>query len=154
MNNIDLYNKLGLNRFFQGFSIIYNDLEIQLESRPEIIQQIDNICLTHNFIPLKEEWKELNLRETEDFFQSSLRFNIGFKNHENMSKEKAQSSYLELTNSLNLKKCRFFTNWYNNPWTNNNQSTGINTISEATLDLAIIIVDADKLLFHFISFED
>lgn len=154
MEEVDLYKDLQLDRFFQGLAKIYSGLNINIKSNPDVLRSIDNICLSHGFIALNEEWKELTTKEAEDFFISSLRFNIGFTNHENMPEEKAKNLYHDLTKSFNLEGCKVFTNWYNNPWTNNEDPTGINTISDATLDLALVIVDENKLLFYFISFED
>jgi len=151
----ELHKDLNLNIFFDGFTNVYKNLNINIESFTEATSFIDKICLSHNFIGLKEEWKELSFEEAESFFISSLRFNIGFTKHENMSKEKARDFYIKLTENFNLQKCSFFSNWYNNPWIEGcDNSIGINTISDSTLDLALFIIDENKILFHFISFED
>ena len=154
MKYIDLQNKLKFSPFFPGIIKVYFDLKINLKSNSDIVGFIDEICLSHGFLPLNEEWKELSSNEAEDFFISSLRFDIGFQYHERMPEERAKKFYQELLDGFNLEDCKTFTNWYNNPWINNYESLGINTISDATIDLALVTVAVDKLLFYFISFED
>ena len=88
MNKVDLYQDLQLNQYFDGGAILYQSMVINLKSKTEVIQILDNICLSHNFRTLNEDWEEISIASFESLLHKALHYNIGFLNHEIMPIEK------------------------------------------------------------------
>ena len=154
MQEENLYLALQLHNYFDGGASLYRNLKVDLNSKSEIRAQLDSICLSKNFIPLQETWKEISMDAFKNLLQKALHFNIGFLNDENMSFEESTFFYQQLTNHFEIDECLFFTNWHNDPWNSKNTSIAANTVSDATLDLVLSVIHHQKLLFFYVLFED
>jgi hypothetical protein len=155
MNNdkIDFYKNLLLDRFFWGGALSITT-KIDLSSEEDVINTLDQVCKNENLTPLGSDWNEINYDEFKLLLNSAFQFNLGFSGHRVMSIEEAQSYFETLTNDFDISTSKYFTNCFNHSWDGENKGHTGNSISENTLDLAVSIVNCNKLLFVYFLFED
>ena len=150
---LNLYKDLKLDTFYWGGAVSIIK-QIDLNSKVNIISSLDQACKGEELNPLIDGWNEINYNQFKELLTSALQFNLGFLNHEVMPIEKATHFFKVLTTNYDHEKCRCFTNAFDNPWTTENGSFSYNSVSKYTLDLALTLVNEDKLLLIYFFFED
>lgn len=152
-HKIDFYKNLLLDRYFWGGALGITT-KIDLNSKKDVINTLDQVCKNEKLTPLGSDWNEINYVEFKLLLNSALQFNLGFSGHRVMSIEEAQGYFETLTNDFDIKTSKYFTNCFNHFWDGEDKGYTGNSISEKTLDLAVSIVNCNKLLFVYFLFED
>jgi hypothetical protein len=155
MNNlkIDLYKELQLDNYYWGGALKIIT-KVDINSKADIINALDQVCKNEKLSPLGEDWNEINYDEFKLLLNSALQFNLGFSGHRVMSIEEAHTYFETLTNDFDINASKYFTNCFNHFWDDEDKGYTGNSISENTLDLAVSMVNYNKLLFVYFLFED
>lgn len=147
MEKIDLYTELNLNKYYWGGALLYRCVDF------DEANFLDQICTDEEFIPLGNNWNEINYKQFDEMLHSALQFDLGFTKHEIMDKQKADFYFNILLKDFDAQNVKCFSNWYNNPWKNLNGGA-FNSISINTMDLVFSIVNKNQVLFVYFLFED
>lgn len=153
MTKTDLYNSLGMDEYFYGDSFELNISAQDTTTTIQIFELLDKICLAENRTPIHESWRELHYDECSNLLKHAFHYDLAYENSERMLNEEATAYQAELMGRMNKTDSRFFTNWDNNPW-NGKSSSGWSSITENTYDMAIILMDEEKLIFTYFISED
>lgn len=153
MEKIELFDILGMNKFFAGGSFEYSLRNLTIGDESAINKTLDEICLKENLIPLGEEWRKLSFLEGSNLLLNAFRYDLAYMSSERMSKEKAKYFQEQVLDRVDKNKCICYTNWFDNPWENKNGSSW-NSVTKHTLDMAIVIIDEKKLVFTYFIGED
>jgi hypothetical protein len=152
-NKIDLYNDLHLDSYYWGGALNITT-KVDISSKSDLINALDKVCKNEDLTALGEDWNEINYDEFKHLLTSALQFNLGFAGHRVMSEEKAHDNFEALTTGFDINTSRCFTNCFNHFWDDKNKGYSSNSISKHTIDLAIAILNEDKILFTYFLFED
>lgn len=156
MNNpkSNIYKELELHNYYWGGALHIGNINVDLNSKHDIVNILDHTCKYEELRPLNSEWNEINYEQFQHLLISAFQYNLGYPSHQVMSIDKTQHYFKLFTENFNKNKCRCFTNCFGLPWDNENKVHSFNSISEHTIDLALSIIDSNKLLFVYFLFED
>jgi hypothetical protein len=151
MTRTDLYKLNGMDIWGDSFELDISSLDISTEEK--IFELLDQVCIMESKHPLQGGWWKISFADCCTLLQDAFHYDLAFTYAELMSNDKAIYFQELLTTKINSAGCHCYTNWNTNPWKENN-GCGYNTITDNTFDMAIVLLDSQKLIFTYFISED
>ncbi|MCU0440586.1 MAG: hypothetical protein MUC49_22045 [Raineya sp.] len=151
MVKIDLYKKYQMYDFFGGgcFEIEFDITHQSLD----FLEFLDQICIKEKLHPIFDKWQKIDFQESCDLLLNALNFDLAYQRCENMPFEKALFFQKLIIEKFDQKKCFCFTNWFQNPWKEENGASW-NSITNHTFDMAIVFTNFKRHVFIYFISED
>jgi hypothetical protein len=153
MIKTDLYHALGMDKFFRGDSFELDISKEDSSSEAAIFELLDKVCLSENRTPLNGSWNRLSLTECSKLLSRAFQYDLAYTSCELMSSDKAQYYREIVMSKVDSTKCFCYTNWGGSPWESSG-GAGWDPITENTFDMAIVLIDTQKIVFTYFISED
>lgn len=150
----DLYAELGLKKYFWGGIKKISLDSIDLTDTESIISILDSSSANENLSMLGSDWIEIDFNRYKFLCISAFCFSLGFPKKEIMTFEIAQSVFDKIIDEDMFKNCRCYTNCSESPWDGENSAFAFNSISTYAMDLAMVVLNNESLVFTYILYED
>ena len=141
-----------MNRDFEGgcFSIDIHQLALQNEK--EVYQLLDAACKLDNLHPISENWRKLTYDDCKTLLQWAFQNELAYPGTR-IGKKKTRKFCKLILDKIDPEKSHCFTNWADNPWKEDGGRYW-NCITQHTYDIAIVLLDAQQLVFTYLISED
>lgn len=151
MNRIDLYEQPGMKETFWGGLVEYTLGDRVIKHENDVFVLLDEVCVNENLTPLHGQWNALDVEAGSKLLLNALMYDLAFLNGERMAETKARALYKAILSKVDVATCRFYTNWYQDPW-EAQQGVSWDPVTPNTFDMAIVLIDSRTLvLLHVIS---
>lgn len=142
-----------MTEHFWGGSVEYDIGEESINNETDVHHLLDKICTMEKLTALHGKWNKLSFEDGSKLLVNALNFDLAYSSGERMPYEKAKHFQEQILSRLNADVCECYTNWFQNPWKNENGASW-NPVTRNTFDMAVILFDRKKLVFTYVISED
>lgn len=152
LQKTDLYHSNKMNKYFEGDCFTVNVQSLQLSSDKERYQVLDEICIKEKLFAIGEHWRKVDYEHCTKLLHTAFATDLAYDDTR-LGKKKTQKLAQIVLKNIQPGTAHCFTNWVDDPWKEGGGRSW-NSITKHTIDIAVVLFDADKLVFTYAISED
>ena len=152
LQKTDLYRLHSMSDDFDGGCFSIDISKVSATNDQEIYQLLDAACRLSGLQPISNSWRNQTFDEGTTMLQWGFQNDLVFDGPR-LGKKKTNKYMKLILNHVNPEEAFCFTNWSDDPW-NEGGSRSWSSLSHATFEIAVVVMDKNTLVLTYLTAED